>query len=66
MQQMSTADEPEEINTLLPPTQRTLRLLTKTFALWQDTWYHDRRQQELKDLKYYLSKAHIRNHIPKI
>lgn len=48
MQKMGTADDdddPTVAKTLIPPTPRTLRILSKTFALWQDTWYYDRRQQ---------------------
>lgn len=29
---------------LNPPSARTLRILSRTFTLWQDTWYYDRRQ----------------------
>lgn len=46
MQRMSTVDDDDpEASILRPPTARTLRLLAKTFALWQDTWYYDRKQQ---------------------
>ena len=39
---------------LEPPTPRTLRILSKTFALWQDTWYYDRRQMEVGHLQNFL------------
>ena len=64
MQRMSTVDDDDpEASILRPPTARTLRLLAKTFALWQDTWYYDRRQQELKHLKHYLAQAPIKEDV---
>ena len=69
MQKMGTADEDDDPTTfknLIPPTPRTLRILTKTFALWQDTWYYDRKQQELKHLTHYLQKNHIAESVAKI
>ena len=66
MQKMATVDDDDpERNILLPPTARTLRLLAKTFALWQDTWYYDRKQQELGHLQTYLSQTHIKEDIQK-
>ena len=32
------------------PSPRVLRLISKTFALWHDTWYYDRRQRPLPAL----------------
>ena len=37
-----------------PPSHRVLRLLSSTFARWQDTWYFSRQQQELAPLSAYL------------
>lgn len=32
---------------LNPPSARTIRLLSKTFTLWQDTWYYNRKQVDI-------------------
>lgn len=40
---------------LHPPSPRVLRILSKTFALWQDTWYFDRKQIEIPHLQYFIS-----------
>ena len=50
----------------MPPTPRTLRLLAKTFALWQDTWYYDRRQQEFGHLMDYMKMPKIQPGLEKI
>ena len=55
MQVMSTFDPSKSTDApadLMPP--RVMRLLSKTFNLWQDTWYFDRKQQEMKNLKEYI------------
>lgn len=47
MQVMSTYDPikfPDAPADLMPPSPRVMRLLSKTFNLWQDTWYNDRKQ----------------------
>jgi len=31
-----------------------MRLLSKTFSLWQDTWYFDRSQREFPHLTFFL------------
>lgn len=57
MQVMSTYDPvmfPNAPKDLMPPSPRILRLMSKTFNLWQDTWYFDRKQQEMKNLKQYI------------
>ena len=41
---------PERKSQINPPSPRILRLVSKTFSLWQDTWYYDRRQKELGHL----------------
>lgn len=41
---------------LNPPSPRILRLICRTFALWQDTWYYDRRQIELDHLTVFLDR----------
>ena len=46
--------EGEEKARLDPPRIRVLSLLGKTFERWADTWYFNRKQQELKHLSYYL------------
>ena len=42
MKKMSYAHEYDEH--LDPPSPRVLRLLSKTFSIWQDTWYFNRHQ----------------------
>lgn len=38
------------------PTNRILSLLENIFSLWQDNWYFNRKQEEIKeDLQYYIS-----------
>ena len=57
MQVMSTFDPSKSTDApadLMPPSPRVMRLLSKTFNLWQDTWYFDRKQQEMKNLKEYI------------
>ncbi|WP_445721622.1 Dyp-type peroxidase [Flavobacterium sp.] len=37
------------------PTTRTLSLLENIFSLWQDNWYFNRKQEEIKnDIRYYI------------
>ena len=58
MQVMSTYDPvkfPDAPKDLMPPSPRIMRLISKTFNLWQDTWYFDRKQQEMKNLKNYIT-----------
>jgi hypothetical protein len=51
MNRMSFGNEKkEDFPDLCPPSPRTLRVISRTFALWQDTWYHDRKQIEMKHL----------------
>lgn len=54
MYKMSTVPEGPERDRLDPPSIRVLTLLGKTFELWADTWYFNRKQQELKHLSEYL------------
>lgn len=38
-----------------PPSNRILSLLENIFSLWQDNWYFNRKQEEIKeDLRYYI------------
>lgn len=40
-----------------PPSNRILSLLENIFSLWQDNWYFNRKQEEIKeDLRYYMDK----------
>lgn len=40
-----------------PPSNRILSLLENIFSLWQDNWYFNRKQEEIKeDLRYYIDK----------
>ena len=58
MQVMSTYDPvkfPNAPKDLMPPSARIMRLISKTFNLWQDTWYFDRKQQEMKNLSKYIT-----------
>jgi hypothetical protein len=43
-----------DVTKLIAPSPRVLRIMTKTFALWQDTWYYNRRQQEFGSVLTYL------------
>lgn len=39
------------------PTNRILSLLENIFSLWQDNWYFNRKQEEIKeDIRYYINK----------
>jgi Dyp-type peroxidase family len=38
----------------LPPSRRVLSLLDTAFSRWQDNWYFDRSQEELRHLSHYL------------
>lgn len=39
------------------PSVRILSLLENIFSLWQDNWYFDRKQEEIKeDIRYYIDK----------
>jgi hypothetical protein len=40
---------------LNPPSARTIRLLSKTFGLWQDTWYYNRKQVEAEPFLHFLN-----------
>ena len=52
MERMSFSQEyTEEID---PPSPRILRIMSRTFSLWQDTWYFNRKQREIEDLQYFL------------
>ncbi|OZG74122.1 formate acetyltransferase [Hahella sp. CCB-MM4] len=52
---MSTLPD-EDKGTLHPPTTRILSLLENSFSRWQDNWYVDRKQQEIKgDLQFYMN-----------
>lgn len=53
MTRMSYANP--EIPDLNPPSPRILRIVSRTFTLWQDTWYYNRRQAEMKHLQDYIS-----------
>lgn len=53
MTRMSYANP--EIKDLNPPSPRILRIISRTFTLWQDTWYYNRRQAEMKHLQDYIS-----------
>lgn len=44
-----------EMPELNPPSPRILRVISRTFTLWQDTWYYDRKQAEMKNLQDYVS-----------
>lgn len=46
----------EDRETYLPPSRRVLSLLATSFSLWQDNWYVDRTQEELRHLTDYLSR----------
>lgn len=55
MKKMTEAQDDEDLKKqLIPPSPRILRLLSKTFALWQDTWYYDRKQREFGHLKDFI------------
>ncbi|HEX6037268.1 Dyp-type peroxidase, partial [Longimicrobium sp.] len=41
-----------------PPSNRVQRLLANAFSRWQDNWYFDRRQQELKHLRAYVAEGY--------
>ena len=41
-----------------PPSNRVTRLLANAFSRWQDNWYLDRSQQELKHLSAYVARAY--------
>src|SRR6185436_13027177 len=41
-----------------PPSNRVVRLLANAFSRWQDNWYFDRSQQELKHLRAYVAEAY--------
>ena len=41
-----------------PPSNRVTRLLANAFSRWQDNWYFDRRQQELKQLSAYVAEGY--------
>jgi hypothetical protein len=41
---------------LNPPSPRIMRILSRTFALWVDTWYFDRKQVDIPNLKHFLIK----------
>ena len=41
-----------------PPSPRILRIVSKTFALWHDTWYYDRKQRPLPALWDVLDEDH--------
>jgi Dyp-type peroxidase family len=52
---MSTMDE-EKRKKYNPPSTRVLELLAVSFSRWQDNWYFDRKQPEIKHLCVYLAK----------
>jgi Dyp-type peroxidase family len=41
-----------------PPSNRVTRLLANAFSRWQDNWYFDRSQQELKHLSAYVAEGY--------
>ncbi|XP_072013896.1 uncharacterized protein [Amphiura filiformis] len=51
---MATAKK-EDREKLNPPSYRILTLLANTFALWQDSWYFNRKQEEIGHLKAYVA-----------
>ena len=63
MQKMALAEGGENEEVLEPPSPRILRILSKTFALWQDTWYYDRRQMEMGHLETFLLDKKIRDEV---
>jgi hypothetical protein len=48
MKKMSYSHEYDD--DLHAPSPRILRLLSRTFSLWQDTWYYDRSQIDFPHL----------------
>jgi len=52
MATMSAADREK----YQPPSHRVLRILSSVFTLWQDSWYFDRKQQEMAHLSVYLER----------
>ncbi len=54
---MSTASG-DDRKRLDPPAQRVLELLANAFSRWQDNWYFDRKQQELKHLCFYVARKY--------
>jgi len=41
------------------PTNRVLSLLENIFSLWQDNWYFNRKQEEIKDdIRHYIAQYH--------
>lgn len=57
MQVMSTYNQEQHpTKDLMPPSPRIMRLLSKTFNLWQDTWYFNRKQPEMNNIYEELKK----------
>ncbi|HWS71067.1 MAG TPA: Dyp-type peroxidase, partial [Thermoanaerobaculia bacterium] len=50
----------DERKILDPPSNRVLELLANAFSRWQDNWYFDRKQQELKHLCVYVARKYGR------
>ncbi len=48
----------EDKTRYLPPSNRVLGLLGNIFSRWEDNWYFDRAQPEMKHLKFYVERQY--------